>query len=592
MVEKKLAHCCHFDERGAAFFALGYNKAQLDQGQQKNLACVITTSGSAIANTYPAVTEAYESETPLLVLTADRPKKLHGVRANQTTKQNHFFANHCLHSLTLNFENPQFSNGALLKAVQKIFINPFVNFNGPCHINISLSEPFIFDRSLNDLSNSKKNSLIKKYISVPKPNQKNPSAFQSALTAIKKIFDDVHKKNEDCLVVVGECFSSESKLILQALQHCPYPVFVDITVPNALLVGKKKSSQLPFIFHHQTFADAIEFPIHTIIHFGGAFVSKSLATYLEKNPPKNYIHIEAPRRTKKYDPNKVVTKHFSCDYSVLMPHVQMIFQEGKKQRKKIPNATKMPAAKTSVAKNLSITQKIKIAAKENDMPPLAQSNKALSLTERIFVFGLLAKSQQRTKTNVFLGNSMPIRMGDIYPNANGFCSVFSNRGVSGIDGLIATICGIAQQNKSEKLIGVVGDLCALHDLNSLFFLTNLKSGASVSLVIINNAEGSIFRHLKWFENFQKASYAKTILHPHKLEFLSIAKMASLPYRCLKNITKLDDCLNWIFQSGNKILEVKVDAKKSMADYKKYCEESKNIFLKKLNEDSQLDGDKH
>lgn len=620
VIEKKLQHCCHFDERGAAFFALGYNKAKINRGinqninrdNQQNLACVITTSGSAIANTYPAVTEAYESETPLFILTADRPKNLHGIRSNQTTNQNNFFANHCLHSVKLDLENPRFSNAAMLKSVQKIFLN----LRGPSHINISLSEPFIFDRDLKNLSIFKKNEIIKKY--TPKFDKKNqpPSNIQPTLLVLKKIFDELHKKNKDCFFIVGECSLDESKFILKALKHSPYPVFLDITVSNYFLAEKEKNDQFPFVFDYQTFADALENSVHTIIHLGGAFISKSLSIYLKKNPPKNYIHIEAPRRTKKYDPNKVVTKHFCCDYNFLMPHVQLILQKGKKDRQKI-----------SASKKITITEKIKIALKKNYkenykenyegnyLQALNKNSKTLKLTERLFIFSLLKKSRQSTKTNIFFGNSMPIRIGDIYPKPNGFCSVFSNRGVSGIDGLIATICGAAQssttnRNEASKLIGVIGDLSALHDLNSVFFLNNTgltntkminskltgikkskKNDAiklrksSVSLIIINNGEGSIFRHLELFKNFKKTDQAQAILYRHSLKFTDIAKMASLPYRHLKNISDLDSCLNWIFQSGNKILEVKVDAKESMMDYKKYCERAKNIFLEKFKEKS-------
>ena len=60
------------DERGAAFFALGLAKAS---GQP---AAVICTSGTAVANYYPAVLEAESSRVPLIVLTGDRPSRIAG----------------------------------------------------------------------------------------------------------------------------------------------------------------------------------------------------------------------------------------------------------------------------------------------------------------------------------------------------------------------------------------------------------------------------------------------------------------------------------------------------------------------------------
>ena len=58
------------DERGAAFFGLGIAKAT------GRAVCVICTSGTALANYYPAVMEAEVSRVPLIVLSGDRPLRL------------------------------------------------------------------------------------------------------------------------------------------------------------------------------------------------------------------------------------------------------------------------------------------------------------------------------------------------------------------------------------------------------------------------------------------------------------------------------------------------------------------------------------
>ena len=73
------------DERSAAFFALGIAR---ETGVP---APVVVTSGSAVANLLPAVTEAHAGRVPLMLLTADRPPELHGIRANQTMHQEGVF---------------------------------------------------------------------------------------------------------------------------------------------------------------------------------------------------------------------------------------------------------------------------------------------------------------------------------------------------------------------------------------------------------------------------------------------------------------------------------------------------------------------
>ena len=75
---------CH-DERSASFQALGHSK----QTGLPSLIC--TTSGTALAECYPAFIEAYYSKVPLVVLSADRPEPLQGTRSPQTIRQEYFF---------------------------------------------------------------------------------------------------------------------------------------------------------------------------------------------------------------------------------------------------------------------------------------------------------------------------------------------------------------------------------------------------------------------------------------------------------------------------------------------------------------------
>ena len=69
------------DERCAAFFALG-----IAQQRQKPVA-IVCTSGSALLNYYPAIAEAYYSQIPLVVISADRPKHLIDIGDGQTIRQ-------------------------------------------------------------------------------------------------------------------------------------------------------------------------------------------------------------------------------------------------------------------------------------------------------------------------------------------------------------------------------------------------------------------------------------------------------------------------------------------------------------------------
>ena len=80
-----------YDERGAAYYAVGYARAT------KKPVVLICTSGTAVANYYPAIIEAYQDNLPVVVLSADRPAELRNRGANQTIDQRNIFGKYSKH---------------------------------------------------------------------------------------------------------------------------------------------------------------------------------------------------------------------------------------------------------------------------------------------------------------------------------------------------------------------------------------------------------------------------------------------------------------------------------------------------------------
>ena len=78
----------HIDERSAAFFGLGIAK------MLREPVVLLCTSGTAAANFLPAVVEAFYSNVPLIVLTADRPHELRDFGASQTIDQVRLYGSH------------------------------------------------------------------------------------------------------------------------------------------------------------------------------------------------------------------------------------------------------------------------------------------------------------------------------------------------------------------------------------------------------------------------------------------------------------------------------------------------------------------
>ncbi|CAB5025496.1 unannotated protein [freshwater metagenome] len=115
------------DERTAAFFALGLAKAS------NRAVPIVCTSGTAVANYHPAVLEAHHTNTPLLVLTADRPARLRKTGANQTTEQARIFGKSVRY----------FSD--ISGAVFPMELPLYSLASGPVHLNVQFEEPLSAD---------------------------------------------------------------------------------------------------------------------------------------------------------------------------------------------------------------------------------------------------------------------------------------------------------------------------------------------------------------------------------------------------------------------------------------------------------------
>jgi 2-succinyl-5-enolpyruvyl-6-hydroxy-3-cyclohexene-1-carboxylate synthase len=124
---------------------------------------------------------------------------------------------------------------------------------------------------------------------------------------------------------------------------------------------------------------------------------------------------------------------------------------------------------------------------------------------------------------VFYGSSMPIRDADFMaiPQPKGWHAA-ANRGASGIDGLIASAAGHAHAT-GEPVVAIVGDVSALHDLNSLQLASMVET--PLVIVVLNNDGGGIFRYLPIARHDDVFEACFTT--PHGLSFAPIARSFGL-----------------------------------------------------------------
>jgi 2-succinyl-5-enolpyruvyl-6-hydroxy-3-cyclohexene-1-carboxylate synthase len=177
------------DERSAAFFALG-----MAQQLQKPVA-IVCTSGSALLNYYPAVAEAFYSDIPLVVISADRPKHLIDIGDGQTVRQENIFKNHI--EATANLIADADNNLDILKDVLVTAITK----NAPVHINAPFDEPLY--ETVDVMTDVE--PINYKFVETP-----------LEVDALQK-YADVWNASEKKMVIVGSNTSSE---LLQVQLNC------------------------------------------------------------------------------------------------------------------------------------------------------------------------------------------------------------------------------------------------------------------------------------------------------------------------------------------------------------------------------------
>ena len=123
------------DERSAGFFAIGLS---LQGGGPAAICC---TSGSALLNLHPAVSEAFYQQIPLIIISADRPAAWIGQMDGQTLPQPNVFGNLVKMSVNLPEVNTDEDEWYCNRLINEAILETNHHGKGPVHINVPLSEP-------------------------------------------------------------------------------------------------------------------------------------------------------------------------------------------------------------------------------------------------------------------------------------------------------------------------------------------------------------------------------------------------------------------------------------------------------------------
>ncbi|SCA63111.1 2-succinyl-5-enolpyruvyl-6-hydroxy-3-cyclohexene-1-carboxylate synthase [Chlamydiales bacterium SCGC AG-110-M15] len=477
----------HYDERGAAFFALGYARAT------HKPAALICTSGSAVANYLPAVIEASEEHVPMLLLTADRPPELLHCGANQAIKQSGIFGNYVRTALELPCPDEEISPEYVLTTIDQAHYRCMRKPEGPVHVNCQFREPLAPHLSPDEVKAYLENSGERRH---PYTQYHLPKTQFIGMEALVENLEAC--KGQRNLIIAGELRNSEDQEAVMALaEKLQWPLFPDVT--SGLRLGN--SSKVAIAYFDQlllSLESLSSASFDNVLHLGGRFVSKRLMKNLEKHPPKQYIAVkDHPMR---HDPTHLISQRIEADIALFSKNLTM---------------------KLAQAESSPYLEELQWAS--DKVEGLISEDAAKELGELSIAHTII--SQIPEGHGLFLGNSLSIRNVDMYaPPSGSHVRVAANRGASGIDGNIAAACGFAAGLR-RPVTALIGDLAFLHDLNSLAYLN--KIDVPVTIVVVNNSGGGIFHFLPVADNEQIfQEYFET---PHEINFKAAAELYRLNY---------------------------------------------------------------
>jgi 2-succinyl-5-enolpyruvyl-6-hydroxy-3-cyclohexene-1-carboxylate synthase len=515
------------DERSAAFLALGLAKAS---GKPAALVC---TSGTAVANYFPAVIEASQSGVPMIILSADRPPNYRGLHASQTIDQLKIFGNYPVFFHEAGEPDHQQSSIKRLKLAAIQAVQTSIEKAGVAHLNFPFSKPF------------EPNQKYLKQVEFENEKQSRRPSPKYSIEYGKMELDETFWSDvisaEKPLIIVGPTAKNENlDFITPLARTLDAPILAE---PGSQVPTSRHTIQgFDGFLHNTDNWDVLQSDL--ILRFGQQPVSKAINQYLDKLHEVMQISFMSPT-------------HWT-DGS-LSSHKQITL----KAPLSIPEVT--GSAEKGWLKKWKKTEKEFKVFREEQLQPTAP------ITDG-YVFYKVMNSIPK-KTFSMVSNSFPVRDMSLFGEFDGK-EIFTNRGAAGIDGITSTALGLSLSTEKPGVL-FVGDIAFLHDSNGLLMAKEVKQ--PLVIIVLNNGGGTIFRMLPvhqlkekytpYFETPQMVKIA-ALCRAHNIDHTFISR----PEQIIPTFEKL------IEKKGVHVMECMTGADESM-------EERKALWNFKVNSDS-------
>ncbi len=518
----------HFDERGLAFMALGHARAT---GKP---AVIITTSGSAVANLFPAVCEAAMDEVPLIILSADRPPELRNCGANQAMDQINFFGTYARWFVDLPCPKAGISPRTLIAALNKAVRLATLGHPGPVHLNQMFREPLHPETQRDGAT-----AWLKKATAMLM--RERSFTFPSAVMRQGRLDDVVSlvASAKRGIVVAGAARNvDESRAMRQVANTLGWPLLPDIR--SGLRLGEWHE-QVIHMADQVLLKKTTSLQPDVVLHMGGRVTSKRIMHLMRQGI---VAHVSASILP--VDPDHAVRKR-----------LVMALDEFAAA---LPSRTRTPASwlATWTRRNEAVAAAWKSLAVQS-----------AGLTEP--AVAAMASHSVGSSDALYLASSMPVRDMDMYGLAGGAdVVVVANRGVSGIDGTIASAIGFAR-GSGKPVTLITGDLALLHDMNSLALVRH--AGVPVRIILLNNNGGGIFSFLPVAS--APRHFEKVFGTPHQLgNFHDVAAQFSLGY--VRPSTRADFVHAWR-RKGHMLIEVQTGRDENLRIHRKIQKELGSVL---------------
>jgi 2-succinyl-5-enolpyruvyl-6-hydroxy-3-cyclohexene-1-carboxylate synthase len=504
----------HLDERSAAFFALGVAK------RSGRPVAVVCTSGTAAANFHPAVLEADHARTPLLVLTADRPPELRGAGANQATDQLKLYGPAVRWFCEVGVPTDDPAAGRYWRSLaSRAWAEATGPPAGPVHLNLAFADPLV---PLDPASGRGARLAGEPAEGRPggAPWTAAPAALPAAAPTDVAALAEAVRASPRGLLVAGWGVDLDPAAVDAFAAASGWPVLADPL--SGARRGPAAISTYDGLLRAPRFAAGHRPGL--VVRVGAAPTSKALTAWLDASVPQVLVDPGAGW----LDPARSARLRLTADPSALLAAVAVRLDG--------------PAPRPWLGEWLEAERLAREAIDgllEEWTEPF-EGRVARDLVAWMPDGGTLV-----------VGSSMPVRDVDAFAQPRDGLRLVANRGLSGIDGFVATALGVAAAG-DEPVAALCGDLTLLHDASSLLGAAGRPRGAV--LVVCDNDGGGIFSFLPQ-ARLPAELFEPLFGTPHGLDLAALAAAARVPGRVVEKAADLVPALDAALAGGGTQLVV-------------------------------------